>query len=114
MQNIYYIHISLAYISLILLLIRGLLSAKMIDWRKYKFLKISPHIIDTLLLISGIVFFIYADMYLQSWILAKLFFLVMYIYYATRAFKKDKPFSIKHFILAVISFMMILMVATMK
>ena len=47
-------HAGFAYLSLILLLTRGALSARQIDWRQYKNLKKSPpHIIDTLLLLSG-------------------------------------------------------------
>ncbi len=114
MENVFYAHIGLAYISLTLLLIRGVLSAKMVDWRAYKLLKIAPHITDTLLLVSGIAIWLYFALGFQPWILAKLFFLVMYIYFATKAFKKGQPFSLKHFILSVVSFMMIMMVATVK
>ncbi|KDD81792.1 SirB2 family protein [Glaesserella parasuis] len=114
MQTIFYTHIGLAYLSLMLLLVRGLLSARMVDWRQYKLLKIAPHAADSLLLLSGVGIFVYFAMDFQTWILAKLFFLVMYIYYATKAFKKERPFSLKHFILAVVSFMMVMMVATVK
>lgn len=53
MQTLYFSHIALAYLSLALLLVRGILSARMVDWRQYKLLKIAPHLVDTLLLISG-------------------------------------------------------------
>lgn len=114
MQNLYFSHIALAYISLVLLLTRGVLAARKIDWRQYKVLKIAPHIVDTLLLLSGVGFFIAAGYSLNSWIFAKVLFLVLYIIFAAKAFKKTQPFSIKHFILAVVSFMMVLLVATVK
>ncbi|AUI65509.1 MULTISPECIES: SirB2 family protein [Glaesserella] len=114
MEVLFYSHVVLAYVSLALLLVRGILSAKMVDWRAYKVLKIAPHAVDTLLLVTGLTIFIYFGLDIQPWILAKLFFLVMYTYFATKAFKKGQRFSIKHFILSVVSFMMVMMVATVK
>ncbi|MDH2998486.1 invasion protein expression up-regulator SirB [Pasteurellaceae bacterium LFhippo2] len=117
MKTLFYSHIIFAYVSLALLLVRGILSVKKIDWRQYKILKIMPHIADTLLLASGIWIFIsfgYSLSTIQPWLMAKLFFLVMYVFYAIKAFKKTQPFSIKHFVLAAVSFMMILFTATFK
>ncbi|WP_429945783.1 SirB2 family protein [Bibersteinia trehalosi] len=114
MQTLYFSHIALAYLSLALLLVRGILSARMVDWRQYKLLKIAPHLVDTLLLISGGAFFFIAGYEFSTWLAAKLVFLVLYIIFAAKAFKKTQPFSLKHFILAVISFMMILVVATVR
>lgn len=112
MNTLFLSHISLAYISLGLLLLRGVLSAKMVDWRQYKVLKITPHIIDTLLLISGItLFFSFGFNWNEGWIWSKLLFLVLYIIFATKAFKKQQPFSLKHFLLAVVSFMLIMLIA---
>lgn len=112
MAILYISHIALAYISLMLLLLRGVLSAKRIDWRKFKLLVIAPHLIDSLLLLSGIILFISVSYPFNSWIIAKLLFLTLYVRFAMKAFKKDQLFAIKPFILAVVSFMMILMVAT--
>lgn len=114
MQTLYFSHIAFAYISLALLLIRGVLSARMIDWRQYKILKIAPHAVDTLLLITGIIFFISVGYGISSWIIGKVVFLGLYILFSAKAFKKNQPFSLKHFILAVVSFMMILILATVK
>lgn len=113
-------HIGLAYISLILLLTRGFLSSKMVDWRQYKVLRIAPHIVDTFLLLTGIVavviflsyeFFTFAQF---SWLLPKVFFLVLYIIFAAKAFKKGQPFSLKFYLLSVVSFMLIMLTATFK
>lgn len=114
MENLYFAHISTAYLSLALLLLRGVLSVKQVDWRAYKALKIAPHLIDTILLGSGIALFVLAAYPLTSWIFAKVLFLVLYIFFAIKAFKKNQPFSLKHFLLANVSFMMILFVATVK
>lgn len=114
MQNLYFVHIVFAYLSLVLLLTRGVLSARQIEWRQYKLFKIAPHFVDTLLLLTGITIFVTFGYSLNSWIFAKVLFLVLYVVFAAKAFKKTQPFSLKHFILAVISFMMILFVATVK
>ncbi|WGE47396.1 SirB2 family protein [Actinobacillus equuli] len=113
-------HVGFAYISLILLLTRGVLASKMVDWRQYKILRIAPHLIDTLLLISGIILLvillsngIYALNEMQ-WLIPKIAFLVLYIVFSAKAFKKSQPFSLKNFILAVISFMLTMLVATLR
>lgn len=114
MENLFYVHIGLAYVSLILLLVRGVLSARKVDWRQSTLLKILPHMIDSALLATGIGIFVWFGLSLQPWLVAKLFFLVMYIIFAAKAFKKTQPFSLKHFLLAVVSFMMIMLVAVVK
>ncbi|WGE59899.1 SirB2 family protein [Actinobacillus equuli] len=113
-------HVGFAYISLILLLTRGVLASKMVDWRQYKILCIAPHLIDTLLLISGIILLvillsngIYALNEMQ-WLIPKIAFLVLYIVFSAKAFKKSQPFSLKNFILAVVSFMLTMLVATLR
>ncbi|AKO35481.1 SirB2 family protein [[Haemophilus] ducreyi] len=129
-------HLGFAYLSLTLLLSRGVLAAKKVNWRQYKILKIAPHIIDSLLLSTGILKIaphiidslllstgiiilyvllsneIYAFNQLQ-WLLPKMTFMVLYIIFSAKTFKKSQPFSFKHFVLAVISFMLMMIVATM-
>lgn len=110
-------HIALAYISLVLLLTRGVLSARMVDWRQYKILRIAPHAVDTFLLLTGIIavgIFLYYEFFSLaqfSWLLPKLMFLMLYIIFATKAFKKGQPFSLKHYLLSVVSFILMMLVA---
>lgn len=114
MKALFFAHIGLAYLSLALLLIRGVLSARMVNWREYKILRIAPHAVDTFLLATGIALFLMLGFnFNETWILPKLLFLVLYIVFAAKAFKKTQPFSLKHFILAVVSFMLTMLVATM-
>lgn len=114
MSNLFFAHLGLAYLSLTLLLTRGVLSARMVDWRQYKWLKIAPHLVDTLLLISGFtLFFGIGFSWAETWIWSKLLFLVLYIIFAAKAFKKNQPFSLKFFLLAVVSFMLTMLVATL-
>lgn len=114
MQAYYFIHIALAYISLLLLLSRGILAFRRLDWRQYKLLNFLPHVVDTFLLVSGVLLFGWFGHSFSSWIFAKVLFLVLYVIFATKAFRKTGLFSIRHFVLAVVSFMMILLVATVK
>lgn len=112
LSSLIHSHAGFAYLSLILLLTRGVLSAKAVDWRKYKILTISPHLIDTLLIGSGLTIVgIYLSDAIYSlselvWLLPKLLFLGLYVVFSIKAFKKQQPFSIKHFCLAVLSFML--------
>lgn len=113
-MNILLIHITFAYLSLTLLLIKGVLSAKQIDWRQYKILKIAPHLIDTLLILTGVIFFIViGSPWNESWIWSKFLFIGLYVIFAAKAFSKKTPFSLKHFLLAVISFMLAMFIAVM-
>lgn len=114
MENLFFAHLGLAYLSLGLLLTRGVLSAKRGDWRQFTLLKIAPHLVDTLLLASGAAIFFYFDVALQSWVFLKLLFLVLYVLFAAKAFKKNQPFSLKFFLLAVVSFMATMAVATLN
>lgn len=110
-------HAGFAYLSLILLLTRGALSARQIDWRQYKVLKIAPHLIDTLLLLSGaVVVYAYTSEGVYtfselSWLLGKFLFIVLYVIFAAKAFKKNQPYSIKFYLLSVVSFMLAMFIA---
>lgn len=114
LEFLYPTHIAFAYLSLALLLVRGVMSARMVDWRQYTLLKIAPHLVDTVLLASGVAIFLLVGYTLNSWIFAKVLFLVLYIMFSAKAFRKNQRFSLKHFILSVVSFMMILLVATVR
>lgn len=110
-------HAGFAYLSLILLLTRGALSARQINWRQYKILKIAPHIIDTLLLLSGAtVVYAYTSEGVYtlselSWLLGKFLFIVLYVIFSAKAFKKNQPYSIKFYLLSVVSFMIAMFIA---
>ncbi|MDH2924017.1 putative membrane protein SirB2 [Nicoletella semolina] len=111
MTTLFLSHVGLAYLSLGLLLIRGLLCARQINWRQYTLLKITPHLVDTLLLGTGIIFIVMWGYPIQLWLIAKFLLIVLYIIFAAKAFKKSQPFSIKHFLLAVVSFICAMLVA---
>lgn len=75
------IHITLVIISIVSFISRVLLLEIKPDLLKNKAIKISPHIIDTLLLLSGILLVVQGQ-WLSSeygWIISKLFILTVYI-----------------------------------
>lgn len=120
LPKLFHSHAGFAYLSLMLLLLRGALSARKVDWRQYKILKIAPHLVDTLLLFSGI---LVVSVYLSneiytlselSWLLGKFLFIVLYIVFSAKAFKKSQPFSLKFYLLSVVSFMMTMLIAVMN
>ena len=52
-----YLHIVCAFLSLGLLIIRGGMQLSGKNWRAIKLLKILPHLVDTLLIASGLTIF---------------------------------------------------------
>ena len=67
-----YLHIVCAFLSLGLLIIRGGMQLSGKDWRAIKLLKILPHLVDTLLIASGLTIFFLVGYQLQSWLVMKI------------------------------------------
>ncbi len=86
-------HLSLVSISISLFIIRGAL--KLSDSKRVmtKSLKVAPHIIDTLLLISGIGLALLIHQYPIShhWLTVKIMLLVGYIVLGMKAMKSTQP-----------------------
>lgn len=81
MTIILFIHVSTALISVCGLVIRGLLKIKQSAWLELKWVKILPHINDSILLIAAIMLAIeygYSP-FEQPWLLAKIIGLLLYI-----------------------------------
>lgn len=120
MTALKHIHMTLAIITILGFLLRSVWlftnspsSQKMLQ---KKWVKISPHIIDTLLLASGITLWVtwYGAVF-QSWITAKLILIVLYIVFGIITFKaSSKGLRGIAFSLAIISFATILYLARTK
>lgn len=109
------IHMSTAFISLSLFLLRGYwVFTHSIQMNK-KWVKIIPHINDTVLLVSAIILAISIQQYpfSESWLTAKFTALLLYIILGMFALKRAKNMKNKmlFFILALITYSYILMVA---
>ena len=74
-----YLHIVCAFLSLGLLIIRGGMQLSGKDWRAIKLLKILPHLVDTLLIASGLTIFFLVGYQLQSWLIMKIIMLCAFI-----------------------------------
>ena len=83
-----YLHIVCAFLSLGLLIIRGGMQLSGKDWRAIKLLKILPHLVDTLLIASGLTIFFLVGYQLQSWLVMKIIMLVLYIFFSAKYFNR--------------------------
>ena len=84
-----YLHIVCAFLSLGLLIIRGGMQLSGKNWRAIKLLKILPHLVDTLLIASGLTIFFLVGYQLQSWLVMKIIMLVLYIFFSAKYFSRN-------------------------
>jgi uncharacterized membrane protein SirB2 len=112
------IHISCAVISITGFLARSFLKFTMPRYLQQRWLKIAPHIIDTLLLASAVVLVIQTRQYpfVADWVTAKLLVLVLYIGFGllTLRFAKNTFQTTIGFVGACLSFSYIIAVALTK
>lgn len=99
-------HMGLAYLSILLFIIRFSLFKFQPTLRSNKLLKILPHIIDTVLIIFAIMLCIQISQYplTDHWLTAKVLGLVAYIGFGTVAIKRGKNWA---FVAALVSFVYI-------
>ena len=112
------IHISTAVLSLCGFVVRGIWMMQSSQKLQHKWVKVVPHINDSILLVSAIVLVILSSQYpiWTTWINAKLFALLAYIVLGSIALKrgKNKAVCITAWWLAIFVFIYILGVATTK
>lgn len=84
-----HLHITAAALSLLLFIIRAYWSVTGSAALQKKLIRMSPHVIDTILLICGLAM-AWTIGFNQSWIWAKLVALVMYIGVGTVAIKRGR------------------------
>lgn len=108
-------HMSLAMISLLGFVIRGWWAITSSALLQQRWVKIAPHIVDTLLLATAVLLMIILHQHPgnQDWILAKLIALVFYIGFGTLAIKRaPTPITKMLFLgLAIVTFAYIIGVA---
>ena len=82
-------HAGLAYLTIILFVVRFLLFSVAPKWRTNKVLKIAPHIIDTLLLVFALMMVFSTQFGLShGWLTAKVVGLIIYIGFGVVAIRK--------------------------
>ncbi len=111
----YYTHVTCATLSITFFLVRGLWMFTANDLLQHRLVKVSPHIIDTILLLSAIVLTILIRQYpfLNGWLTAKVFALIAYIVLGTIALKRGRTLTTRAiaFAAAILSFGYIVSVA---
>lgn len=117
-ETIKFIHLTTVAISILGFLLRGFWMFTSSPLLQIKPVKILPHINDTILLISAIYLavLISASPMEQSWLMAKILGLFVYIGLGVVALKRGKTMMIRAtaFVLAVLVFVYIAMVAVSK
>ncbi|MDO8342136.1 MAG: SirB2 family protein [Cellvibrio sp.] len=88
-----HIHLTFVVLSLLAFFVRGIWLFMNSNMLSKKWVKILPHIISTILLVSGLVLAIHLSMSpgSQPWLMAKIVGLVVYIGLGVAAFKAPNP-----------------------
>lgn len=109
------IHVSCAVISFALFFLRGIWSFNGSPIMRQRWVKVVPHAVDTLLLASALVlaFTIQQYPFVDAWLTAKFFGLVLYILLGTLALKygKTKAVRVSAWLAALAVFAYIVLVA---
>ena len=113
-----FIHVSTVFISIVGFFIRGVWMIQTSPRLQQRWVKIAPHINDTVLLLSGIVLVIFTSQYPgpAAWLNAKIIALIAYIVLGTIAINRGKTQGVKitAWVLALATYAYILMVAYSK
>lgn len=113
-----YLHMTCAALSGSFFLVRGIWMLRNAAMLQQRWVRIAPHLIDTLLLASALMMAVWSQQYpfAQSWLTAKVIALLVYIVLGTIALKrgKTKPVRVYAFIAALLVFVYIGSVAFTK
>ena len=116
-QAAMHIHVTAVVISLALFSFRFALLLKGSNILQKKWLKITPHVVDTILLTAAIVMLVYPDKeFASAWVASKVIGVVLYILSGLFALKwaKNNRSRVIGFVCAVIWIMLTASVATSK
>jgi uncharacterized membrane protein SirB2 len=113
-----YLHIVCAVISITGFVVRGALRLQDSTALQYKLVRILPHVVDTLLLLSAIFLIVQRSEYpfVSGWLTAKTLGLFVYIGFglATLRFAKTRSGRAAAYVLAILTFAYIVAVAIAK
>lgn len=87
------LHITCAGLSIALFFARGALQLSGIDWRRWRWLRVAPHLNDTVLLGAAITLAVMSSQYplVQPWLTAKVLALLLYIVVGSIALRPALP-----------------------
>lgn len=113
-----HIHLTAIAVSVVLLLLRFVWSLKNSDMLVKKWVKVVPHVVDTLLLVSALTLCVMIAQYpfVHGWVTEKVIGVVVYIFLGLIALKKAKTVMAKSgaMLAALVVLMMIAKVAVTK
>jgi len=91
------LHIACAVVSITGFLVRGTLMLSESRWLKHRFVRVAPHVVDTLLLASAVwlAWFLGQIPFVHGWITAKVLALLAYIVLGTVALKRGRTKGIR-------------------
>jgi uncharacterized membrane protein SirB2 len=92
-----YLHMSFAALSGAFFLVRGVWMLRESDLLQHKWVRIAPHVIDTLLLTFALILMAWSGQYpgAQGWLTAKVIALIVYIVLGTIALKRGKTRAVR-------------------
>lgn len=99
-------HVSMAIISLLFFTARGTSHLLKYKWHHQRWIKVSPHILDTLLFTSGIYLMMASSQFpvQQNWLTVKMVLLVAYIVCGMKCMKAESAGKQKVFFALALSF----------
>lgn len=113
-----HVHMLCAVLSIVSFIIRGALAIKGSSVLQKKWVRIAPHIIDTVLILSAVGLMVSIQQYpfVNGWLTAKLLGLIVYIFLGVVTLKiaKSQPVRVAAYLLAIGTFGYIASVAMTK
>ncbi len=110
-----YLHVTCAVLSITGYTVRGAWMMRDSPWLRKKWVRVAPHIIDTLLLVAGILLALRIRQYpfVQGWLTAKVLALIAYIVVGAVGLKygKTRKIRVTAWLLAIAIFGYIVLVA---
>lgn len=91
--SVKYLHVTCAAISISLFALRGTLAVLARPWRQWRLLRVLPHVVDTVLLVSAVWLAWRSGQYpfVNGWLTAKVLALLAYILLGSRALGRKTP-----------------------
>ena len=110
-----YLHVTCVVLSISGYTVRGIWMMRDSPWLQKKWVRVAPHIVDTLLLVAGILLALQIQQYpfVQGWLTAKLLALIAYIVVGAVGLKygRTKNIRIAAWLAAIVIFGYIVLVA---
>lgn len=97
-------HLGLVALSIVFFMLRGSSRLLNLEWTNQKWVKIAPHIIDSFLMLSGVLLMFAIQQFpiAQSWLTVKLMVLIAYIFFGIKTMKSTQKMQQRSYFAAAI------------